>query len=106
MNSLVNGYVQFSQTIHLIIFTGISHQVGHDYMHILIRPSINCSHVPSDRFSNGETRHEISDRDAEYSGYQANFVQTVPKHQGPVVQSIISLTSSLRGQLVKCFTTY
>ena len=24
---------------------------------------------------------------------------------GPVVQSIISLTSSLRGQLVKCFTT-
>ena len=28
-----------------------------------------------------------------------------PCHQGPVVQSIISLTSSLRGQLVKCFTT-
>ena len=26
-------------------------------------------------------------------------------HQGPVVQSIISLTSSLRGQLVKCFMT-
>ena len=25
--------------------------------------------------------------------------------QGPVVQSIISLTSSLGGQLVKCFTT-
>ena len=25
--------------------------------------------------------------------------------QGPIVQSIISLTSSLRGQLVKCFTT-
>ena len=25
--------------------------------------------------------------------------------QGPVVQSILSLTSSLRGQLVKCFTT-
>ena len=24
---------------------------------------------------------------------------------GPVVQSIISLTSSLRGRLVKCFTT-
>ena len=24
-------------------------------------------------------------------------------HQGPVVQSIVSLTSSLRGQLVKCF---
>ena len=24
---------------------------------------------------------------------------------GPVVQSIISLTSSLRGELVKCFTT-
>ena len=26
-------------------------------------------------------------------------------HSGPVVQSIVSLTSSLRGQLVKCFTT-
>ena len=26
-------------------------------------------------------------------------------YQGPVVQSIVSLTSSLRGQLVKCFTT-
>ena len=25
--------------------------------------------------------------------------------QGPVVRSIVSLTSSLRGQLVKCFTT-
>ena len=25
--------------------------------------------------------------------------------QGPVVQSIISLTSLLRGQLVKCYTT-
>ena len=27
------------------------------------------------------------------------------KVQGPVVQSMVSLTSSLRGQLVKCFTT-
>ena len=27
------------------------------------------------------------------------------KNQGPVVQSIVSLTSSLRGQLVKCFKT-
>ena len=27
------------------------------------------------------------------------------EHLGPVVQSIISLRSSLRGQLVKCFTT-
>ena len=26
----------------------------------------------------------------------------VPDDQGPVVQSIVSLTSSLRGQLVKC----
>ena len=26
-------------------------------------------------------------------------------NQGPVVQTIISLTSSVRGQLVKCFTT-
>ena len=25
--------------------------------------------------------------------------------QGPVVQSIVSLTSSLRGQLIMCFTT-
>ena len=27
------------------------------------------------------------------------------ENQGPVVQSIVSLTSSLRGQLVKCCTT-
>ena len=27
------------------------------------------------------------------------------EQQGPVVQSIVSLTSSLRGQLVKCFMT-
>ena len=27
------------------------------------------------------------------------------KNQGPVVQSIVSLTSSLKGQLVKCFIT-
>ena len=27
------------------------------------------------------------------------------ENQGPVVQSIVSLTSSLRGQLVKCFAT-
>ena len=33
-------------------------------------------------------------------GSLASFV-----FQGPVVQSIVSLTSSLRGQLVKCFTT-
>ena len=31
--------------------------------------------------------------------------QNVDPDQGPVVQSIVSLTSSLRGQLVKCFTT-
>ena len=29
----------------------------------------------------------------------------IAKALGPVVQSIVSLTSSLRGQLVKCFTT-
>ena len=29
----------------------------------------------------------------------------IGKILGPVVQSIVSLTSSLRGQLVKCFTT-
>ena len=29
----------------------------------------------------------------------------VREMQGPVVQGIISLRSSLRGQLVKCFTT-
>ena len=26
-------------------------------------------------------------------------------YQGPIVQSIVSLMSSLKGQLVKCFTT-
>ena len=28
------------------------------------------------------------------------------RYQGPVVQSIVSLTSSLRGQLIKCFMTF
>ena len=28
-----------------------------------------------------------------------------PKDQGPVVQSFVSLTNPLRGQLIKCFTT-
>ena len=28
-----------------------------------------------------------------------------PTYLGPVVQSIVRVTSSLRGQLVKCFTT-
>ena len=33
------------------------------------------------------------------------FVTDIEKGLGPVVQSIVSLTSSLRGQLVKCFKT-
>ena len=33
------------------------------------------------------------------------FTNERDSDQGPVVQSIVSLTSSLRGQLVKCFTT-
>ena len=36
------------------------------------------------------------------------FWQSDTRHRiklGPVVQSIVSLTSSLRGQLVKCFAT-
>ena len=33
------------------------------------------------------------------------FDQLDPDNQGPVVQSIVSLTSSLRGKLVKYFTT-
>ena len=40
---------------------------------------------------------------------EIRFVGTGEAHgypyQGPVVQSIVSLTISLRGQLVKCFTT-
>ena len=31
--------------------------------------------------------------------------ELIIENQGPVVQSIVSLTSSLRGQLVKCFMT-
>ena len=34
-----------------------------------------------------------------------SFPTFCPKNQGLVVQSIISLTSSLKGQLVKCFMT-
>ena len=32
--------------------------------------------------------------------YNDNFIQL-----GPVVQSVVSLTKSLKGQLVKCITT-
>ena len=38
---------------------------------------------------------------------QSKFSGTINvslRYQGPVVQSIVSLTISLRGQLVKCFT--
>ena len=35
---------------------------------------------------------------------QAANINSAFNHQGPV-QNIVSLTSSLRGQLVKCFTT-
>ena len=31
--------------------------------------------------------------------------QIQPNKQGPIVQSIVSLTSALRGQLVKCLMT-
>ena len=33
------------------------------------------------------------------------FTNMAIAYQGPVVQSIVSLASSLRGQLVQCFTT-
>ena len=35
--------------------------------------------------------------------YYASLISGNEKNQGPVVQSIVSLTSSLRDQLVKCF---
>ena len=37
--------------------------------------------------------------------YHKPLTNTVDPDQGPVVQSIVSLTSSLKGQLFKCFTT-
>ena len=36
---------------------------------------------------------------------QADQTLVLVHDQGPVVQSIVSLTSSLRGQLIKCFMT-
>ena len=42
---------------------------------------------------------------AENLGDQLNFKSVGPEDQGPFVQSMVSLTSSLRGQLVKYFTT-
>ena len=35
----------------------------------------------------------------------SKWVSVEGRHQGSVVQSIVSLTSSLRGQLVMCFRT-
>ena len=46
-------------------------------------------------------QHPIGVSKAEDSLLKIQFCQ----NQGPVVQSIVSLTSSLRGQLIKCFTT-
>ena len=42
--------------------------------------------------------HDVLVGSTKGTGYSNNDL-------GPVVQSIVSLTSSLRGQLVKCFTT-
>ena len=39
------------------------------------------------------------------SQFTSHALYYVPEDQGPVVQSIVSLTSLLRSQLVKCFTT-
>ena len=39
------------------------------------------------------------------SEHSTEKVGVEPDNLGPVVQSIVSLTSSLRGQLVKCFMT-
>ena len=49
---------------------------------------------------------EPSHRDGSNEGSQCIFYfRNKENYQVPVVQSIISLMSSLRGQLVKCFTT-
>ena len=36
---------------------------------------------------------------------ECDMVRGMRKKQGPVVQSIVSLTSLFRGQLIKCFMT-
>ena len=43
-----------------------------------------------------------------HKGNKADSIRLVLvfRISGPVVQSIVSLTSSLRGQFVKCFTTF
>ena len=41
-----------------------------------------------------------------FPSYSYYMLRLIGKGQGPVVQSIFSLTSSLRGQLVKCFATF
>ena len=41
----------------------------------------------------------------EYTFECRKRLMTTNEDLGPVVQSIVSLTSSLRGQLAKCFTT-
>ena len=50
---------------------------------------------------------EINDKKASacYKACYSRVVMVREKHLGPVVQNIFSLTSSLRGQFIKCFTT-
>ena len=50
------------------------------------------------------TNHHISPRKTDFQPL-FECVLIFILYLGPVVQSIVSLTSSLRGQLVKCFTT-
>ena len=50
-----------------------------------------------------QLQEEQSALDLQSLSFSHFFILT--HHQGPVVQSIVSLTSSLRGQLIKCFTT-
>ena len=44
-------------------------------------------------------------KNAVYQGPVGSKLTTSSVNQGPVVQSIVSLTSSSTGQLIKCFTT-
>ena len=57
-----------------------------------------CHNVEGGRFKHTSDGHEHKSASTSNRLKYAN--------QGPVVQSIVSLTSSLRGQLVKCFTTF
>ena len=81
-------------SIHRVSFFGIAHFLEEFYYPV----KQTGSHKKCENLEHGGVPIPLN-----WSGYHYRMCFT--EELGPVVQSIVSLTSSLRGQLVKCLTT-